>query len=89
MSNKLSELLTKLVEEREQIKQNCVKNNLDQPKIITSNEQLRLLNDAVVKQTAKTCFSFNNLDQTKIITSDEHLRLLNDVVVKETAKTCV
>jgi hypothetical protein len=59
MSNKLSELLTKLHEECEQIKQNYIKNNLDQPKIITSDQKLRLLTDAVVKETAKTCFSFN------------------------------
>lgn len=59
MSNKLSELLTKLQEEREQIKQTCIK--IDQPKIITSDERLRLLNNAVVKETAKTCFSFNKI----------------------------
>ena len=60
MSNKLPELLTKLLEEREQIKQDHIKNNLDnQAKFITSNENLRLLNEAVVKETAKTCFSFN------------------------------
>jgi len=60
MSNKLSDLLTKLLEEREQIKQNYIKNNLDnQAKFITSTEKLRLLNEVVMKETAKTCFSFN------------------------------
>ncbi len=59
MSNKLSELLSKLLEEHEQIKQNYIKNLDDQPKIITSDEYMRLLNKAVIKETAKTCFSFN------------------------------
>jgi hypothetical protein len=60
MSNKLPELPDKLLLERERIRQDHIKNNLDnQAKFITSTEKLRLLNEVVIKETAKTCFSFN------------------------------
>jgi len=59
MSSKLSDLLTRLLEEREQTRQDYIKNNLDNKTFVTSDEHSRLLNDAIVKETAKTCFSFN------------------------------
>lgn len=62
MSNRLSDLLDKLLLEREQAKI-LNKQTETGKRLMTSDENLRLLNDAAMKQVfAKTCFgSFNNI----------------------------